>query len=237
MPNQWDRESGEPATVYAAFLVYRDLGYQRTVLEAYRQATGRLKADQASGMFQKHYKDFRWRERAAAWDAHCETEKQKADLKAMAEVRTEVRLEVARELIQTTREEVAYARKCLARGDVILGFPLAEKRVTKTVVDPVSKQVYELETHWEGMDARMVALATKIGETGFALIYEALDRVEALERGEVVKPELNDQQLRRVMDRTERYYQEWNREKERKPGGGEQPQLMPPTGELDEAAS
>lgn len=233
VPNPWDREAKESPVAYAAFLTYRDMGYNRTVSDAYRQHTGKLTAKMAGGQFLKYAKDFRWKLRAEAWDDHLQEASRRTEIAVVAEAR----METARERLKYAKRGTEYGEKCLARGDVILGFPLAEKRVSKSVIDPVSGKVYELETHWEAMDARMVALAAKIGEIGFGIIHDALDHAEALERGEPVSRELSEAQQQKAVNKAERLWQEWEAEKKRKRAEANRPQLMPPTDIGDEEAS
>lgn len=71
----WDRAGEEPATWFARFLLYRSLGPQREVNEAYRLWTGEVPEGsagcrKASGAWQRASRAFRWRERATAWDLH-----------------------------------------------------------------------------------------------------------------------------------------------------------------------
>ena len=62
------RLSGESEQAYAAFLRYRDLGRDRSVVHAYRQFTGKEEATQASGTWNAWAKDHAWEERARAYD-------------------------------------------------------------------------------------------------------------------------------------------------------------------------
>jgi hypothetical protein len=241
VPNPWDRQAKETSKAYDAFLTYRDLGFKRSVLQAYRLTVGKPEAQASSGGFLKWYKDFRWAERARAWDADRQAfedeAKQQAKQQAFQAVALAVMVETTKERLRYAKRGIEYGEKCLARGDIILNFPLAEKRVTKSVIDPVSGKVYDLETHWEAMDARMVALAARIGDIGLDIIHKALDHAEALERGQPVSRELSEAQQQKAINKAERLWQEWEAEKKRKRAEANRPQLMPPAPEADEAAS
>jgi hypothetical protein len=67
-PSPTTRLPGESEPAFAAFLHFRDLGRDRTVVDAYRQFTGNAEATQASGAWNRWAKAHRWAERALAFD-------------------------------------------------------------------------------------------------------------------------------------------------------------------------
>ncbi len=70
MAAPWQQQPGEPATWYARFATFRDLGQQRTLDGAYaghRDATGRT-GTRATRHWREAAKRWHWRERAATWD-------------------------------------------------------------------------------------------------------------------------------------------------------------------------
>ena len=62
----WDQLPDEPITAYRNFLVYRDIGPGRTFEKAYEVKKGVKK--RIPGSFQRQANDYRWQERATAWD-------------------------------------------------------------------------------------------------------------------------------------------------------------------------
>ena len=70
---EWEQLQGESNEAYARFLVYRNLGIGRTLVQAYELATGKVqkgsKRVHASGQWQREAKDFNWQSRATAWDS------------------------------------------------------------------------------------------------------------------------------------------------------------------------
>jgi hypothetical protein len=62
----WDRRAGEPARAYAAFRIYRDLPpAQRTIATVAEQVKGSVRSANRWAV------DWRWRQRADAWDDAC----------------------------------------------------------------------------------------------------------------------------------------------------------------------
>lgn len=66
---EWDRRLGEGPEAYQAFLVYRDLGAQRS-LRAARQRWGKGGAPPALSRVEKWSSAWAWTFRVDAWDAH-----------------------------------------------------------------------------------------------------------------------------------------------------------------------
>jgi hypothetical protein len=70
----WDRLDEEPATWFARFLCYLNLGPTRTVAEAHRLWTGTVRRGSRKcrepGSWQRASRAFRWKERALSFDLH-----------------------------------------------------------------------------------------------------------------------------------------------------------------------
>src|SRR5712692_2715660 len=81
-----EQQDGESAKAYAHFCKYRAAGLTREVRAVYRQAIGKPEASQASGTWLKWAKDFRWKERALAYDREQDRVRQEAAQQAVAEV-------------------------------------------------------------------------------------------------------------------------------------------------------
>jgi hypothetical protein len=67
-PFPYEHQPGETAKAFAAFVVFRDLGPERSVLKAYRQKTGKKQAKQATGVWNGWATTHNWHSRAAAWE-------------------------------------------------------------------------------------------------------------------------------------------------------------------------
>src|SRR5919107_2990377 len=75
----WDRLENEPERAHRAFECYRTLpSAQRTLIEAYRQHVGNPHAAKPSDTWSRWSRDFAWRERAAAYDAHIDRLREKS---------------------------------------------------------------------------------------------------------------------------------------------------------------
>jgi prefoldin subunit 5 len=80
----WQKQPGETPAAYRAFCQYRDLGPNRTALNAFRQAKGRPQASNLPGVWTAWCSRYRWPERAAAYDAHLEREsRQRAEVETI----------------------------------------------------------------------------------------------------------------------------------------------------------
>jgi hypothetical protein len=74
-PQPWERLPEEPAAWWTKFVLFRSLGPLRTLDEAYRAWAGAEVPQggqrcRAPGAWQRTSREFRWRERAAAFDLH-----------------------------------------------------------------------------------------------------------------------------------------------------------------------
>jgi hypothetical protein len=75
----WDRLENEPERAYRAFESYRNLpSGERTLIEAYRQHVGNPHAAKPSDTWSRWSREFAWRERAAAYDAHIDRLREKS---------------------------------------------------------------------------------------------------------------------------------------------------------------
>jgi hypothetical protein len=75
----WDRLKNEPERAYRAFETYRNLpSAERTLIEAYREHVGNPHAAKPSDTWSRWSRQFAWRERAAAYDAHIDRLREKS---------------------------------------------------------------------------------------------------------------------------------------------------------------
>jgi hypothetical protein len=80
----------EPSRAFEMFCRYRDAGPSRELRAVYRQATGKPAARQASGTWLKWARQWRWKERALAYDVELEAIRQTAQQTAVAVVAKEL---------------------------------------------------------------------------------------------------------------------------------------------------
>lgn len=74
-PDRWERMPDEGAKPWAAFLIYRNMGVDRSIDKAYCLAMGREPgSSRASGRWNLWNSQWAWRARAEAFDAHLEKE-------------------------------------------------------------------------------------------------------------------------------------------------------------------
>src|SRR5215468_10978779 len=84
--NAWDRRDDETGAAYKAFCVYRDMGPERTLSGACRNASGmrskegpnRVRKDSRNGSWRRWYEKFDWHLRAIAFDRQNEAITQQA---------------------------------------------------------------------------------------------------------------------------------------------------------------
>ena len=76
----WERQPGESALAYRYFCYYRDLGKTRTAKQVAKEN------NRQHISMESHCMQWKWVERCAAWDDHCEKRKQEAYLKEIDEM-------------------------------------------------------------------------------------------------------------------------------------------------------
>jgi hypothetical protein len=155
-PAPWERQPAESGRAYEAFCTYRDLGPGRSVVEAYRQSTGKTTATQASGGWNDWVKRFRWEPRARTYDAHLEATRQRA----VAEATTAGAEEWIRR--RETLHENNWAVACLLRQKAE---ELARQAFEGSVVDPARLRA-------------AAAVAVQAAELGAGAVEGALSAAE-----------------------------------------------------------
>jgi hypothetical protein len=110
------RLPGEPAAAWAAFCAYRDMGLTRSIRAAYRQRHGNEEAPatgQPSGHWNAWARDWRWRQRAEAYDAHLDRQARLAQVEAVREMNSQhvrtfkaVRAKALQALAKITAEDL-----------------------------------------------------------------------------------------------------------------------------------
>lgn len=208
---------------YQAFLFYRDMGPSRNVKEAFRQSSGNPDAKQANGSYNRWCKDFRWYERAVAFDAY------QFDLKKAAEARAMIAagFDLSKERHKAVRAALEYGDLLMQRGKIILGWPLADKIVKKKITAR-SGETIETETHYEAVDARNVAASARIGQIGMEMIRDAIDLASAIDAGPGVQGALDAAQTQGAIEEAERLWEVWEAEHRVKREAYQQRQLPSP---------
>jgi hypothetical protein len=74
----YERQPGESSKAFAAFVAFRDMGPDRSVLKAYRQKTGKKQARQPGGLWNGWATAHDWHRRAEAWDRHLDQQAREA---------------------------------------------------------------------------------------------------------------------------------------------------------------
>lgn len=119
---EWDRQPGEPSRAYAAFCSYRDLpAVERSLNAAYGTETGRKNtADlRAPGYWADWSSAWHWVERAASYDAWCDSERRRVReqrMRELAERRADVEFANQADLEQWLRDLDTKLRDVIARG-------------------------------------------------------------------------------------------------------------------------
>lgn len=110
----WDRIEGvESAKAYAAFVVYRDLGVQRSLQKAWERYTDGNKKGMP-GYFGEWSRKFNWVARAEAWDAERQAIADEAATQALEEMVREGRKEVIQRGIEDYRRLLEHFDNALA---------------------------------------------------------------------------------------------------------------------------
>lgn len=178
-------QQGESRAAYHAFLHYRDLGPSRSIVAAYNDHRTRCRGREgsvkrASGRWTAWSMDWRWTERAEAWDRHL-------DLVRRAEIEAEERRIAA--LVAEKRKglperEIALAEALIRKAEEMLRFPLAQ--VTRqseggrevTIIEPARWSFAALARIVDVAD-RLMRLATGLETDRHRVDMAALVREEA----------------------------------------------------------
>ena len=80
----WERLPNEPDKQFRAFTLYRDLGYGRTLGQAYRRYSNKPEAPNAPTWFCRWAADWNWRERVESYDRYIDRAKVESQREAYA---------------------------------------------------------------------------------------------------------------------------------------------------------
>jgi hypothetical protein len=145
MLQPWEQQQGESSKAFAAFCVYRDLGRNRSVVEAFRQQTGKPGAKQASGRWNRWAKAWHWAERAQAWDGEQDRVKRDTQLRKIEEMavrHANVSLMFLQKVVDRLRTVDA---DTLTMADLVRWFEAAVRveRLSRGEPDSVQEQRHE----------------------------------------------------------------------------------------------
>lgn len=139
----WERQDGEPPQWFARFTAYRLLGRQRTVQAVWDAERKGRKAKEPSSTWRLISQEWRWQERAAAWDVHVAEE----DAAKQAEQRRQLARAVFAKLARRIED-------------------LDAARVTwKTYVDAMSIVFDELRTEYDQQPAAKLDVTLTFRQT------------------------------------------------------------------------
>jgi hypothetical protein len=166
----YERQIGESLPAWRAFTAYRDLGTTRSALAAYRQTTGKHAVEQASGMWTTWGTVWRWVDRAAAWDAHCDDEARRAEEEqARADGVKRAELRAAQR-----ERELALGDQLLARVEEMLRVPVIDVRIERDESGHITQHFHP--TKWRlGDTAALARVGVELRRMGLGLVADADD--------------------------------------------------------------
>ncbi len=144
MTEQWERIRGqrnpyihgESRQAFHGFEHYRDLGSARSLVAAYNDHLIRCRgrqcgAKRAPGSWSEWSINWRWVERAEAWDRHLDSVR-RAEMEAAERAEVEKWASIRREIRE---KEVALGRALIAKAEEMLKHPITvERRITEQTV-------------------------------------------------------------------------------------------------------
>lgn len=185
----WLRQRGESKAAYAAFKCFLNLGIERTVVAAFRQKTGKEKAKQAAGVWNRWVKDWNWHSRSRASDEFVELQ----NLIALERTAQQEAAQWMARREQQRQTEWDCAQRLIERADAILSWPLSVREETQDVEGNVIAVTIR-PVGWKFRDAiAMIDLATKLSHS--ALDAEPEIPRELLELISTDLDKLTDEQL------------------------------------------
>lgn len=171
----FDRQPGESAKAFAAFVEYRELGVQRS-LEAVRLKVGKCKA-----LMERWSSRHSWVERVTAYDADRNKKAARAEDEALKKAATRR----AKQQMKFRDEQVRLGRSLLRQAQAMLAQPLVRETIDEQeiVVTPemvgqkiVVKQTTNEPTRWSKDGAgRLVETGAKLVALGLQMPTDSLE--------------------------------------------------------------
>lgn len=224
MAEPWERQPGESEAAYAAFRAFLQLGAERTVRAAYRQASGKAEASQVPGYWSKWVSEHRWAERALAWDQRAGAVHQEAVERAIAKGAAEW----VRRRDEQHHLEYQLGRRLMKRADQLASFP-----VTRETVDDDGRPITV-----EPAEPGMLKAAAVIAREGSALARSAIAAALEYALPAVAAEDPQGEDPAMSLDRATRKLEAWRAEQRRAilaippepPGAPGEPQTPAPAG-------
>lgn len=189
MPELWERSSTETDKSWSAFIVFRDLGPSRTLIDAYRRVSSRPSVSKLTPMWYSWSSKFNWRDRANSYDSHI-------DNLRLSEVESAVRAVAVAESEIVDDDIIWKNRRASTRARM---FDLGESMLiqAKEMMDyPVVQQkLVTADGTWIVMPAKWYdkQVAASIAKAGCELIRQSAGTinppVENVDVGEIVVEE------------------------------------------------
>ena len=121
--HSWEQTQGETSRAYEAFKCFRDLDQKpRTIINAYREFSGKKQVDKIAAHFFDWKQRFNWDSRVLDYDRHLEAIRMRADELTIADERRKWQ----KRKIQTRDETWTLADALLKKGKEILDLPMYE---------------------------------------------------------------------------------------------------------------
>jgi hypothetical protein len=188
----WEQREEETSKAYAAFKIYRDLEpAKRTINAAWRAASQpkkgeKPKSDKTPGHFQDWYERHEWAPRAIAYDKY----QRQIEEDARAEAQRENARKWAARVEEQRESEWQMRQQLLEKLDVMLKFPLVEKRIEVRH----GEEIHEFHpANWRLRDvATFMLTASKVGRLATGQETEHIL--------EIPWDDLSPEQLQRIAD-------------------------------------
>ena len=168
----WGQQRGENSRWYGRFLAYRDMGTGRSLLGAYKRElaeNSRKEQDKASvpNSWNAAAKQFRWAERATAWDAF---RQQEIEAERKAEEKRDREAWLERRNVQRERQW-QLAEKLAERANLMLESPLYIEKETED-------GVVKVPARWSFRD--VVSLLSFANDLQVAATGSQMEEIKAL---------------------------------------------------------
>jgi hypothetical protein len=211
----WERRDGEPAPAFGAFVIYRDLGPQRSIDEVARRLSGHQEGTKrAPGRLKKWSVDYSWAERSQAYDRHLDAER-------LAAAREAERARAAKWVERRDKGlEDRYLAASLAveRAKELLRFPVQQLRVEQ------GGKVQVLEP----LGADTLRKATSALREASAVMDEAVAEGLRLSAGQAERAD-DPAGRREVQDEAARELEQWRAAQREKIASWQSASRTPPT--------
>ena len=160
----WERLPGESGLAYAAFCVYRDLGFERNIRKAVEAAEkDKSRQDKRYGVWRNWSTQFRWRERAADHDRYTEKLKQ-AEFRKTIEAQGEKHRAVTGKMLEVVEKKL----------DLMDPSDLTQGTVTEWVETAIRAEREASNQRFDGLVTSNGKSEPKQGEINFTPEFEGL---------------------------------------------------------------